>query len=199
MDLNVIVTCYDRENYWPFLKKIFSSFKKINPVIALCYNGNRRDFPAQFRIGNFGKEQGDFDLISGGYSMLCGNGVNRWMKICVDSWPTNEPKLFEILYQMEAMKCHFSGFRWDHNGEIATDIFFADSMFMKRFSSGKLSTKIEKHAQHVVSECGNHIILPGRGKYARESPGRWAAPDIGFTMSHELKDNYAFAKKAGVI
>jgi hypothetical protein len=106
-------------------------------------------------------------------------------------------KIVEVFYRMAAFKHHFSGFKWDHNGEIATDVFFCDSFFMEKFFTGNMNIKIEKYAQKIVEQCGSWVPLSGRGKYAREAPGRWLDSDHGITMSHDIKENVRFVNSYG--
>jgi hypothetical protein len=86
MDVNFIVTCYNREEYWPYLKEILNSYKIIKPHIAYCYNGNKADEVCDFRCGNRGHIEGDTDMMIGGYNLLKDNGVKNWIKLSVDSW-----------------------------------------------------------------------------------------------------------------
>ena len=49
--VNFIVTCHDREAYWPYLRDIILSYKEIASYIAFCYNGKDNGFPCDFKCG----------------------------------------------------------------------------------------------------------------------------------------------------
>lgn len=77
MDVNFIITCYNREDYWPYLKKILQSYKIIKPNIAYCYSGDNQNEICDFKCKNRGHVEGDTDLMIGGYNVLKNNGVNK--------------------------------------------------------------------------------------------------------------------------
>ena len=96
MDVNFIITCYDREDYWPYLKKILDSYQTIKPHVAYCYSGVKEDVECDFRCSNRGHIEGDTDLMIGGYNLLKDNGVDKWIKLSVDSWLIDEEKIIEL-------------------------------------------------------------------------------------------------------
>jgi hypothetical protein len=160
----------------------------------MCYNGKDRDFQFEFKCENKGKEAGEFDLIRGGFAWLESFGVDSWVKLSVDSWLLDEDKIVAIIEKMQSKKAHYAGAMWDNDNELSTDIFFADTVFMKAFCSGKLDRKIEKYAFEVARKCGPMYLIPERGRAAREEPGRWSVPELGWCMFHDLHKNIDFAK-----
>jgi hypothetical protein len=64
IDINFIVTDYNREDYWPYLKNILESYKKIKAHYAYCYSGVKQDVICDFRCKNRDIE-GDTDLMIG--------------------------------------------------------------------------------------------------------------------------------------
>ena len=62
MNINFIVTTYDKEEYLPYLVDIFKNYKKINPTYSVIYTGNKLDFSANIKIENRIKLKSLFDL-----------------------------------------------------------------------------------------------------------------------------------------
>jgi len=48
MRVNFIITCHDKEMYYPYLERIITSFKCIQPHVALAYNGSSKLLPMRF-------------------------------------------------------------------------------------------------------------------------------------------------------
>jgi hypothetical protein len=194
MNVNFIITCHDKEEYWPVMSGILSGYKTIVPKVALCYNGFRKNFPSNFWCLNKGKEAGEFDLIRGGFKFIKEN-KNPWIKLSIDSWMLDESKVIEILEAMKSKKAHYAGAMWDNDNELSTDIFFASPEYMKVFCEGTLDRKIEKYAFEVAKKLGPMHLIPERGRAAREAPGRWSVPALGWCMFHDLQKNIDFMKE----
>ena len=194
MILNVIVTCFNREAYWPHLHAILKSYKTIVPRIAFCYNGENKDQASDFRVANKGIQLGEHELITGGFGLLLPHAAKWWFKLSVDSWPVDEKKLIGVIDAAEGAGAHYAGSGWDCPDELSTDIFFADTAFMKSFCGGFNGKKLEKHAFATAKKTGNYYIIPERPSGARNLPGRWSVPELGWTMSHNLNNNLEFAR-----
>ena len=52
MEINFIITCFDKEEYWSHLKEILDSFSKIKPNYVLVYNGENENFICDARLKN---------------------------------------------------------------------------------------------------------------------------------------------------
>ena len=202
MDINFIVTCYDKEEYWPYLEDILKSYKKIKANYVLVYTGNKLDFNPTIRIPNRGHSRGDYDCIINGYKYLKERtNTSRWIKIGIDSWLLNEDVLISKFNEMERNTCGYAGVWWDSShDDISTDIFLADTSFGNAFES------IEKHevpdhltprfevymAQMLNAYKIKCLILMERDPCW--SHYRWKCPALGWTMSHKLQENLDFLK-----
>jgi hypothetical protein len=183
MNVNFIITCYDREAYWPHLKKLIESYKTIKANIAFCYNG-MSNMDCNFRCDNPGLSAGDGKMICGGFNALKNNGVHRWIKLSVDSWLCNEQVILTLLDLMDSKKLHYIGSDWDKTG-FSTDIMFADSIFMNEFVvSFKPDIKLEKQCKQTAYKLGFFHIIPNRGRSENLI--------LGWTMQHDLKKNLEF-------
>lgn len=201
-EVNFIITCYNREEYWPHLENILKSYKKIKANYALVYTGNDESFPATLKILNRGHSKGDYDCVVAGYNQLKANGVNRWIKIGIDSWLLDEDKVLEIFVRMEKNKHGYGGIWWDsHKDDISTDIFFVDTNFGDVFTKMQLEDypdkyipRMELYMAHLLQTHGiTTEILHER--WPTWSQFRFSCPQLGWTMSHNLQENLDFIKK----
>lgn len=200
LDVNFIVTCYNHEAWWPYLKELILSYKQITPHIALCYDGNKPDFSCDFRRKNRGPSrspvQADGELIVGGFRKLKDNGVNRWIKLSVDSWLCREQVVVDLLMRMELNHYHYMGSKWyGRSNQYSTDIMFTDTMFMQRFTdfiaaNPKRKNNLEYYAAWTAGRLGGAYMIPGR-----VFPPVRLAPALGWTMQHDLKNNVNFLNK----
>lgn len=221
MNVNFIITCYDRESYWPHLKSIIESYKTIKPHIALCYNGLDENFDSDFRCeykpnggrGNKRHPSGvdyadaDYELTMGGYNLLKSNGVNLWVKLSIDSWLLDENKLIQILENIENQDCAYGGNVWYRNINMSTDIFFANTKNKNIFEDmDKYGVKFFdylysipnpqgfEHLMYFVSRQYDRLIIMDREKLYENST-RFKCPKLGWTMSHNLEENLKFMKE----
>lgn len=224
MDVNFIITCYNRENYYPHLKTILSSFKTITPHIALAYNGERTDLPTDFNYnfrtiykpnggrGSDGHGSGceyadaDLELTVGGYEYLKNNGVKNWIKLSIDSWLLDELKIVQILNEMKAQNCSYAGNYWHSHRNLSTDIFFANTEINNIFEDLQFHGKqFFDYLYEIKNPSGLELFM---GFIASQydhliimdreplSPDntRWFADKLGWTMSHVLETNLEFLK-----
>jgi hypothetical protein len=202
LGINFIITCFDREVYWPYLKDIILSYKEIIPHIALCYNGSDNGFPCNFRTVNLGQQIGDGQLIAGGYHFLKRNGIDNWVKLSVDSWLCKEQVILDLFRLMNKNKYHYAGNVWKRDpGAYSTDVIFADSLFMRVFTESfkpRQDLILEKYACGIAREIGGVYIIPERVERINDDETRYSVPELGWTMEHELQRNIDFAKQYAI-
>jgi hypothetical protein len=202
MEINFIITCYDKEEYWPYLDKILKSYKKIKANYVVVYTGNKPEFNPNVRIPNRGHSRGDYDCIVNGYKYLKEKtNCNRWIKIGVDSWLLNEDVLISKFNEMERNACGYAGVWWnDARDDISTDIFLADTSvgnifehMLKHDVPDHLTPRFEVYMKQILEEYGiKCLILMER--HPCWADYRWKCPSLGWTMSHKLQDNLDFLK-----
>lgn len=202
MEINFIVTCYDKEEFWPYLEDILKSYKKIKANYVLVYTGNKTEFNPTVRIPNRGHSRGDYDCMLAGYRYLRERTTcNRWVKIGVDSWLLDEDKLIEKFNLMELNGCGYAGIWWDsHHDDISTDIFLVDTIFGNTFEAiaqhdvpDQLTPRLELYMAQVLQHYGiKTLLLMERDPCW--SHFRWNCPALGWTMSHKLQENLDFLK-----
>lgn len=130
--INIIVTCNSREEYLHGLNETIRGYKNISPNVCLSYNGNIEEFPCDIKIANSGHQMGDIELTLAGYHHLKNNGVNKYLKICIDSWLLNDEFILEIFDRMDSSKSAYAGNYWlpegepNHKFSLSSDIIFAD-------------------------------------------------------------------------
>ena len=198
MDVNFIITCYDREDYWPYLKKILDSYQTIKPHVAYCYSGVKEDVECDFRCSNRGHIEGDTDLMIGGYNLLKDNGVDKWIKLSVDSWLIDEEKIIELFNLMDKNDYVYAGNMWTGEKWWSTDIFFSrdsDFQFMKKFTEGsihyieKVVYSIEGWIRDLAKESGRWYIIPEREPIVSTYGNRFYVDSLSWTMKHDLQEN----------
>ncbi len=217
MDVNFIITCYNKESYWPYLKSIIESYSKINPHIVLCYNGVDTNFECDFKCeykpnGGRGNDRhpsgvdfadADCELTIGGYNFLKKNGVNLWVKLSIDSWLLNENKLIQILEKLDSEDCSYGGNIWYENYKMSTDIFFANTKKYNIFEDlneywikffdyiySIQSNKGFEDLMFFISRQYDRLIILEREPLNYIT--RWVCPELGWTMSHDLETNLKF-------
>jgi hypothetical protein len=220
IELNVIITCYDKEDYIPHLVEILNSYKKIKVNYVICYNGLKDDFDCHFKInyepnggrGNDGHPHGcpyaeaDLDLLLGGYEYLKSNGVNLWVKLSADSWMADEDKILQILEEVDKTECSYAGNFWYEYKNMATDIFFSSTKTNNIFEDFKKNkTEFFDYLYQVKSNQGlemyvgflsrvyDRLIIHDREPMKADST-RWGVKSLGWTMSHAIDNNINFVK-----
>ena len=153
--VNIIITVYDREDYWPYLKHILDNYKTIKCNYVVCYSGEREDFHSDFKIKNVinggrGNDHHpyscphvdmDYELMMGGYELLKNNGVNNWIKLSVDSWLIDEFKIVSILNFLVEEECVYGGNIWYSHINLSSDIFFVNTRKHNIFEDLKIHGK----------------------------------------------------------
>lgn len=198
LDVNFIVTCHDHEDFWEYNKRIIGAYKKINPHVAFCYNGNRTDYPCDYRCNNRGKQLGEIDLMQGGFRKLQTNGVNHWVKICADCWLVDEDKILEIFGRMEEHKAAYAGCRWEgENNRYSTDVFFSIGDFVLRaFFSGaeayirKTGHTVENYMAIAARQYPFYLIPERDKKFSRDS-----VTSLSWALSDSLEKNMNLARE----
>jgi hypothetical protein len=222
--VNFIITCYDKEIYYPYLKSILSSYKKIRPHVALSYNGEIKNFNYEFDFcyktiykpnGGRGSDRhphgcdyadADFELTIGGYECLKNNGVSNWVKLSIDSWLIDENKIIQIVKELKKQKCAYAGNYWYQTKNLSTDIFFANTEFNNIFEDMKThGVEFFDYLYDVKNPEGFEFFM---GFIANQydkliildrepldaSTTRWFVNNLGWTMSHILDTNINFLK-----
>ncbi len=201
IDINFIVTDYNREDYWPYLKNILESYKKIKAHYAYCYSGVKQDVICDFRCKNRGHIEGDTDLMIGGYGVLKNNGVKNWIKLSVDSWLLDEDKVIDIFNKMETNDYVYAGCRWTGNPWFSTDVFFSrdnDFHFMEKFTSTaihyieKVDYSIEGCIANLAKQSGKYYLIPERDPVPGNHGTRFVVDALGWTMQHDLQANLRY-------
>jgi hypothetical protein len=204
IDVNFIITDYNREDYWPHLKNILTSYKKIQAHIAYCYSGVRNDIVCDFRCVNRGHIEGDTDLMIGGYNFLKNNGVKYWIKLSVDSWLLDEDKILDIFNIMEQNDHFYAGCRWTGDPWWSTDIFFSrenDYHFMEKFTG--IANHYLTHTDYSIERCiadvakgyGKYYMIPERDPVPGNYGTRFEVKALGWTMQHDLQANLKFMEE----
>ena len=218
--LNILITCYNREDYIPYLINIIESYKKIDVNYAICYNGLNDDFNCHFRTvyqpnngrGNDGHQHGcpyaeaDLDLLLGGYDYLKDNGAHLWVKLSADSWMIDEDKIIQILDELEKTDCAYAGNFWYEYKNMSTDVFFSSTKVNNIFEEFKKhKTEFFDQIYEVKSMQGlemyvgfisrifDRLIIENREPMQADST-RWGVKSLGWTMSHAIGNNLNFVE-----
>jgi hypothetical protein len=220
MEINFIITVYDKENYWSHLKKILDEYRLIKCNYVVCYSGSKSDFDCDIKMENLingGRGNNhhihatpyadmDYLLTIAGYDFLKSNGVTNWIKLSVDSWLINENKILDIFNFIIKESCVYAGNIWYSQINLSTDIFFANTSnknifedlkkhggkFLDWLYYKKIPTGLENLMRYIVIPY-NHAIILDREPLISDST-RWICPKLGWCMSHCLETNIDFLK-----
>ena len=205
MMMGFIVTCFNREAYWPHLRRILAGYTHLRPRIAYCYNGADPSHPCDLRLANPGHSEGDLLMTLAGYRWLLdrhgGQGLCRFMKLSVDSWPCDEAMIVSIARRMEALRACYAGayWHWNRPGSLSTDVFMADTRF------GNVFAELPRHRgcgdfetlmQAAVQTTGRPYLIPERHPVHLQN--RFGCDQLKWTMSHDLQENVRYAAALGL-
>ena len=200
--VNFIITCFNREDYWKYLKQILDNYKSIESNYIITYNGKNPDPNGVYVGPNRGHSLGEYDCIIKGYNILKSDS-HRWIKLSVDSWLLNEEKILDIFHNMEKTQSGYAGHFWNEpNRDISTDIFFVDTRFgnifdlmrKKEFPFFENNKYLEEGVYQLLKKNNIKIYL-----IEERNPIHWENREIckklNWTMSHDLEKNIEYVKK----
>lgn len=218
IEINFIITIYDKEDYWTYLKQILDSYTKIESNYVVCYSGNKENFSSDFRVenklnGGRGNDHHphstpfvdmDYILMMGGYEILKKNNISKWVKLSVDSWMLDEEKIIQIFDFLEKEDCVYGGNVWYSHINLSTDIFFANTKnknifedlkihgnkFLDWLYYKKIPTGLENLMRYTVIPY-NHAIILDREPLTFDGT-RFCCPKLGWCMHHDLQKNVEF-------
>lgn len=128
MEVNFIITCFDKEKFALKNVEIIKSYKRIKPNIFLAYNGNDDTFPCDAKIENLGLQLGEYSLIKEAYTALKNKDkTNLWVKVSADSWLCDENYLYVLLTLLQNSDLGYFGSFWNHEQQLSSDIFLANT------------------------------------------------------------------------
>jgi FkbM family methyltransferase len=202
MEINFIITCFDRESFWPEAKQTINSYKKIKPNIILCYNGSDEEFKkeAQVFLKNKGHQLGEISLISEGARYAKNNyECKKFVKLSIDSWIIDEDVIISTFQNLSRNKSCYAGNFWSTTNELSTDIFFVDEESGELFNNFVIS---EQEAQQVkdgliiaenimiraVFNTNKNIVLI-REREPVHPNNRFKCEELLCTMEHDLNEN----------
>lgn len=206
-EINFIITCFNRESYWPYLKQIISSYKKIKANIILCYDGLDENFKkeANIVIENTGHQHGEASLILNGFQYAEKNfKSNCFVKLSIDSWLLNEDVILNIFDYMERNQICYAGNFWNTTYQLSVDIFFIDNNngnFLESFQEQHQNIENLKYGGSALENILFDSINSKQYKYTiikDRDPvhpnNRFCCVPLVWTMSHELEENINFMK-----
>ena len=204
-EINFIITCFDKEKYWPYLKQIITSYKKIKSNIVLCYDGVDENFKkeADIVIENTGHQHGEASLILKGFEYAEKYfTTNCFVKVSIDSWLLNEDVILNIFNHMNQNHICYAGNFWNTNYQLSVDIFFIDKNngnFLESFKEQHQNIENLKYGGSALENILFNSINSKQYKYTiikDRDPvhpnNRFCCVPLGWTMSHELEENIKF-------
>jgi hypothetical protein len=194
--INFIITCFNKEEYWPHLKKLIESYKTIDPIICLAYNGNDDSFKCDVRIPNKGLQEGEFSLIKAGYQHLIDNDTpsDLFVKLSVDSWLCNEDIINRIFSHLNHFRVPYAGNYWHERTYLSTDIFFCNLAYGNVFEAFEFDAiALEKCMFNTIDKLGGRFYLINEREPVHPEH-RNSCKILGWTMDHDLDTNIDFLK-----
>lgn len=188
-----ILTCFDREDYVPYARRVIDSYRLIKPQVILCYNGTR-DLQCDVRLPALHKHLGDHSLTMAGYQL---KKHRRVVKLSVDSWLLDERKIIRIFDALEESRRPYAGNYWHWNapGSLSTDVFFADLRFGDVFKGWHdVGPSMEEGMWTQVQRLGRGGLLIFEREPVHDD-NRFACAPLRWTMHHELGLNLQTARE----
>lgn len=201
MEVNFIITCFDKEAFAIKNIEIINSYKRIRPNIFLAYNGNDGTFPCNSKISNLGLQLGEYSLIKEAYTHLKETtNTNLWVKVSADSWLCDENYLYMLLTLLQNSDIGYFGSFWNHEQQLSSDIFLVNTEKYNLFE--EFFDVVEENKEGL--ENGT-IVLENLLFYATKRKGipfrinpyrnpvhpnnRNVCYKAGWTMEHDLEKN----------
>jgi hypothetical protein len=126
-----------------------------------------------------------------GYKRLAGNGISRFVKLCIDSWILNERVIIDIFEQMSAGRSCYAGNYWFENSQtsLSTDIFFVDTEFGNVFEKFEWDGAYYETSMYktLASMNSNIVLIESREPVVPNN--RFSVKSLNWTMSHNIRDN----------
>lgn len=190
MEINFLVTCYDKEDYLMGLKEVMNSYRKIKPNMKIAYNGNINSFPCDIKIQNRGHQLGDIDLTLNAYNSFR-NGVSKFVKLGIDSWLLNEDIVIDIFNELDSKQACYAGNYWFENSQesLSTDIFFSNIEYGNIFENFIWDGKYFETSLFASIKKMNSKILIINEREPVHPANRFKVIPLSWTMSHSLKEN----------
>jgi hypothetical protein len=195
MKVNFIVTAHDKEIYFPYLLKIITRYRKVEPEIVIAYNGSDPEFSCTVRRPPMPGSDGDSDLTMSGYNHFKTiNDGFRFIKIGVDTFLLDEDILVHIFEVMEQEKACYAGNKWHGNDSesLATDIMFLDTRFGNPLNPPHGMEKDGADFEKWMWQSIRHRKLKWLTIQQREPVhpnNRMECAALKWTMHHQLEKN----------
>ena len=192
IEVNIIITCFDKEEYREGLMQCINEYKFITPNICLCYNGEMDVFPCDLKMENQGHQLGDISMTLAGYKYFKGNGVNRFLKIGIDSWILDDKVIYEIFRSLESSQSSYAGNYWfaENTPSLATDIIFADTTY------GNIFEAFEWDGVYFETSLFNTVVKNNlkisfiTERVPIDPLNRFKCDKLNWVMEHDLKKNF---------
>ena len=191
MEINLIVTCYNKEEYLLGLLECINNYKKLKVNVCISYNGKLDSFPCDIKLTNNGHQIGDIELTLAGYSKLKTNGITRFIKIAIDSWLMDENVIIEIFKGLENNKSAYGGNYWfsENSASLATDIIFADIRYGDIFENFTWDGLYFESSLYQTIKKNNFKVSFINERIPANPTYRFDCEKLNWTMSHSILDN----------
>ncbi len=191
IEVNLIVTCYDKEEYLFGFLECIKEYKYIIPNVCLCYNGTLHGFPSDIKLTNQGHQLGDISLTLAGYACLKNNGVSRFLKLGIDSWLMDDSIIYKIFRSMSQSKSAYAGNYWfaENTPSLSTDIIFADLNFGNIFEKFEWDGRFFETSLYTTILKNKLKISFIQERIPVEPENRFECSSLKWTMEHDLKKN----------
>jgi hypothetical protein len=192
LDVNVIITCHNREEYVPYLLEILKGYRyiKVNPLV--CYNGDKLGFYYDLRLPNYGHSLGDMTLTLMGYRLhKFLHDSTRYLKLCADCWLFEEERILDIFLEMDKIKAVYGGSWWNDTKHLSSDIFFVNTAHGNIFEGffQYEHASYEALLFRTVTQMNlPYYIIPQRINGCSK---RHSSRELKWVMHHNIADNIA--------
>jgi hypothetical protein len=211
MEINFIISCFNREDYWPYLLKIINGYTKIKANIILAYNGDSDQFKQNSSIvlPNYGHQKGEATLILAGFKYAKENFPNckKFIKLGMDSWLLDENVITDIFDRTDRHKSCYAGNFWSYEHieirhHLSTDVFFVNEDygdFYENYSrqKGLIETLpfngliMEDIMYNCIVNIGSPITIIEEREPVHPN-NRMECKKLNWIMSHDLNENIHF-------
>jgi hypothetical protein len=205
MDVDVIITCHDREGYVPHLMGIIGGWRRVRANVIVVYNGTA-GMACDVKLPPAPKHRGDYEMVTAALRMCKGYRV---LKLSCDTWPLRDDVVVELFTRLESLRLPCTGNYWYPGGVgLATDFVLFD-----RRQGDVLGAWYYREGEAVEVGLRRAVERVGRGFYEiperRQVYGsgrpygetnpltdgcRWECPPLGLVGHHKLEENLRRSK-----
>ncbi len=194
MDVNVLITFFDKEDHLPYLLQILNSYKILKPTVLQVYTGTNPDVKAnlKYNLPTNALDQREYSmLVEGAKAFKSVNQTKRFLKLNSNTWPLDEQKIVDIFNKLDELERPVATNYWTNNqpGSFAADIFLADTRFGNVFAPANKFLRTTELTLHSVIQNLSHQPYLIEEREPVHWRNLWECKNLKWVMYNDLQQN----------